>query len=166
MKILVDMVAQCAYLLINETENNKQTGDQMNAAMIESGKRINTMDLNLRNAKIFSSETGNFLGEICGVVENYENNLFDRFDIPPCEFRRLGIGAGETIYFVTDSEGATYTRLLVMNDNGNTLAEQFSAAYTGNDFTVEDARAELACVCTEVSPNEFTFIDESTLTIR
>ena len=26
----VDMVAQCAYLLINETGNNKQTGDEMN----------------------------------------------------------------------------------------------------------------------------------------
>ena len=29
MKILVDVAAQCAYLLINETGNNKQTGDEM-----------------------------------------------------------------------------------------------------------------------------------------
>lgn len=137
----------------------------MGAGIIESGKRINTLDLNLRNAKIFSSESGDLLGEICGVVVNYENNIFDICNIPPCEFRRLGIRTGETIYFVTDSDGMTYTRLLVMNDNGNTLADQFRAAYTGDDFTLDDARAELLNVCTETGENEFTFIDGSVLVI-
>lgn len=133
-------------------------------AMIEAGKRINTQDLNLRNAKIFS-EDGSLLGEICGVVENYENETFDAFNVPPCEFRRIGARADETIYVVTDSNGTTYMRVYVMSDNGNTLAEQFRDAYTGGDFIEGIARAELANVCTETAHNEFTFIDGSTLTI-
>lgn len=136
----------------------------MNAGMDEPGRRINTMDLNLRNAKLFRSEDGNFLGEICGVVENYENNRCDIFHVPPCEFRRLGLPINEALFFaVINNE--TYHRLLVMGDNGDTLADQFRNAYTGDDFTIEEARAELAVVCTEASHKEFAFIDGSVLTL-
>ena len=43
MKILVDMVAQCAYLLINETGNNKQVGDEMETIDTKTLEFIKTL---------------------------------------------------------------------------------------------------------------------------
>ena len=39
----VDMVAQCAYLLINETGSNKQTGDEMEAIDTTTLEFVKTM---------------------------------------------------------------------------------------------------------------------------
>ena len=129
--------------------------------LIEAGRRINTMDLNIRVGKVFSNETGALLGEVCGLAMNYENFLFDTFDIPPCEFRRLGIKTAEN-YAIIDQDGKEYHRILVMEENENNLAEHFAAAYTGDDFNIDDARAELRCACTE-NGNRYEFIDGSVL---
>lgn len=43
MKIPVDMAAHCAYLLINETGNNKQAGDEMETIDITTLEFIKAM---------------------------------------------------------------------------------------------------------------------------